>query len=255
MFEILFKILFSLAIGALAWMFPPKPRMSDPWETPADQETLRRLNRKAAPWAVIGFLLWMLVGTFGIGVLLRLPMEWLTAQQSDALYRIPPDWIVWFIAGGFFMFAWARQPVEGFIRMMAGQSAIDAMNIENERQYGIDTEPFWRWFSRAFTLMGCAWLLLMTDYDVRVYEDRMVVNDWTSLFQKRTIPLNQISSITYAKHRFRGIKSTDEPAYFLRFMDASEWRSVNFNIENQESVFQFLGEKSGAGIDTVEVWR
>jgi|GEM_PF-3504913 len=255
MFEVLFKILFVLAMGALAWAFPAKSKEPHTWETPMDEATMRRLNMKGNLWALVGFLAWMFGGTFLFGYLLRIPMEWWTAQQNDAPYRIAPDWVVWFITGGLFMFALARQPVEGLVRIMAGQEAIDAMNIQNELKYGIDSEAFWQWFSRIFIIAGCVMLMLMADYDVRVYDDKIVFNDWTSLFQKKTVPFDQISSITYAKKHVRGERLDEEPAYFLRFMDATDWRSVNFNIEGKESIFQLMGEKSGVGIDTVEVWR
>jgi hypothetical protein len=252
---VLFKLLLGLAMAALAKAFPAPKRPTGFPETNLSESALRRYNAKGNLWALVAFLTWMFGATILIGRGLYAIAFWMANFDNDAPVQLLPDRAIWYIVGGLFMFASVRQPVEGFVRLVAGQEAIEAMNIHNERHYGIDVEAFWRFFARFFAAAGVIALLLIADYEVRVYDDHIMFNDWKTLFVKRDIPFGEISAITYAKQHARKNGNSDEPAYFLRFRDEWEWRSVEFDIRGKEHVFDMMGKASGVGIDTVGVWR
>lgn len=255
MYGVLFKLLMLLAMAALAWAFPASKRPDTRPESDMSEAALRRFNIKGNLLALPAFIAWMFGVTVLTARLLHASAAWIMTWENDISVQFLPDLEVWYIVGALFALASVRQPVEGFVRLVAGQEAVEAMNINNERRYEIDVDAFWRWFARFFAIAGLVALALVADYDMRVYDNHLTINDWKTLFIKRDIPFHDISAITYAKQHARKNGNRDEPACFLRFRDESEWRSVEFDIQGKEQVFEMMGEASGTGIDTVAIWR
>lgn len=247
--SILFHGLLALLTAALAWAFPNKARQAHP---ELDAPAVQRMYAKANYYAVLGLCLWIPLCAWGLGGLLHQLASWNEASTIDTPYRISAVWQAWYCVAAIFAMGWSREAMEGAIRYFMGQRAVDVSNAISEKQYGFSVEGTWRFTRKLLSVIGILVFVLLSDYGIYVYDNRVEFNDWYSLFQKRAVPLEQLKSIEYERDvkREKAILPPD-PVYILQFQDGRNWRS-NFNDFRQVApVMNALSRQTGIAIDTV----
>lgn len=251
--EILFHLLFALAIALLARYAPAKTRHID---THLDEETLHRLNNKGAVWLLVGLFTWLPLCTIVLGYAFNALSQTYNDYFSPTPYRVVADLPIWCSVALVFAFATAQGPMEAFVRRMVGQDTLEAINIMAARQYHYDPERGWVGVRNIFLVLGFVAFVLVSDYGIFVYNDRVVFNDMITPFQERSYPLTEVAQLEHAGRLLnRNGSTTDFPVYILTLRDGTDWKS-NFNSYPQtDKAMQYLSEIAGVQVDSVRVWQ
>lgn len=253
MHAIIFHILLALAMAALSWAAPARPKKTPHY---LDDPTILRLNRKGVYYASIGLFIWTPLCAWALGLGFYALATWNFNQFGDTPHRIVPTLLHWCIVAAFFAVAWSRAPMEGTVRFFLGQEGVDAVNITTERQHNYGVDPVWILLRKFLITLGFIAFVFMADFGIFVHPNQVVFNDLKSLFQKRTVGFDNIASIEYAAgHLNRNGSITLEPIYILRLTDQTVWKS-NFNdFDKVAPVMVYLSNQSSIGIDTVKYWQ
>ncbi|MFZ4475554.1 MAG: hypothetical protein ACOYPR_10200 [Saprospiraceae bacterium] len=251
--EILFHLFLALAIALLARFAPASPRHVD---SHLDDETLHRLNKKGTVWVLVAMFTWLPLCTFALGLALHALAQAYSSYFSPTPYSIVAELPNWCCVALVFAFATVKVPMETVVRRMTNQDTLDAINIMAARQYNYDSERGWTGVRNIFLVLGFVAFVLVSDYGIFVYKDRVVFNDLITPFQERSYALTDVSHLEHAaKLQHKNGSSSDFPVYILSMRDGTEWKS-NFNDYGQtDKAMQYLSVIAGVQVDSVLLWQ
>jgi roadblock/LC7 domain-containing protein len=251
--EILFHLLMALALSLLARYAPSEPLHL---VSHLDDETLQRLNRKGTVWVLVAMFTWLPLCTFVLGLALHALAQAYNNYFSPTPYSIVAELPNWFCVALVFAFATVKVPIETVVRRMTNQDTLDAINVMAARQYNYNSERAWIGVRNIFLAIGFVAFVLVSDYGIFVYKDRIVFNDMITPFQERSYPLTDVSHLEHAAQLLnKNGSSTDFPVYILSMRNGTEWKS-NFNDYGQtDKAMQYLSVTAGVKVDSVRVWQ
>lgn len=251
--EILFHMLFALAMYALARISPAPPARREPR---FDVKDLQRLNRKGSFLALLGLFIWTPVCTLVLASLFFELQGIYDQLWVDTPYKIVATFPHWCVVGAIFALAACRAPVEYFMLYFSDQDTLDAVNYVSSHQYHYDPEIGWKFLTRFLSIVGFVAFVMVSDFGIYVYPDRVLYNPLLSLFSQQRMPLSGVYQIAHADKRLNPNGTTvSEPIFYLRFENGTIWKS-NFNdYEKVEPVVLHLSRITGIGMDSVAVWR
>lgn len=249
----LFHILMAIAIALLARFAPAKSKHV---ASHLDDETLHRLNKKGTVWILVGMFTLLPLFTFLFGFAFHALSQAYNHYFSPTSYQIVADLPNWFCVAMLFAFATVKTPLESFVRNMTNEDTLDAINIMAARQYNYDSERGWTGVRNIFLVIGFVAFVLVSDYGIFVYQDRVVLNDMITPFQERSYALTDVSHLEHAaKLQHKNGSSSDFPVYILSMRDGTEWKS-NFNDYGQtDKAMQYLSVIAGVQVDSVLLWK
>jgi NADH:ubiquinone oxidoreductase subunit 5 (subunit L)/multisubunit Na+/H+ antiporter MnhA subunit len=214
------------------------------------------LRNKYQKWDILsGILLLILIPgmAYLIGLLFSTIFYSPENKVPGIIYHIATSRLMWFMPGLVLSFALIRFPMT-FIYKLILKEDYDEFMLYSDLKTGADGVKILSYMMWISGIGAALLLILLSDYSVNIYKDKIVLNDFLT-FTDKTYSFSEIESINHIKPLNPNTGEPEKPSYFIRFKDKGHWdtnRGLEDDNNKQEEIINYLSEKTKLKINVLE---
>jgi hypothetical protein len=238
-----------LVVTLLSIFFPFKASQG---KAAVDFNTLHLKYQKWELFALIPLFVFVPLMAFLFGELFLNLYKLLAVVKEDTLYLIQQEEDAWFVVGGIFSFGLIGFPMT-FLYQILLKDKYQEYTLYTNIKHGFDGFKIFKPMAWTFCFIATILLFLITDYYIVVNNEKIVLNELSSLSEK-SYHFNEIESI----HFIENIRSGDGsvvntmPHYVVDFKDHTSWNTAQVpEKDKQKEIMIFLAQKINHKIDTL----
>lgn len=241
-------ILFVLFL--LSKIFPYKKAESS---LNVDFGTLQKEYQKWDLFSAFLVIILIPVITYLLGSLFSIIFYSSESRNSEIIYHIGTSRLMWFMPALILSFGLLRVPMT-LIYKGIFKSDYNQFMLYSDLKTGIDgmrVLNYMTWISGLGTVF---FLVLLSDYSVDIYKEKIVLNDFLS-FSDKSYSFSEIQSINYIKPLNPNTGEPEKASYFIKFKDGGHWdtaRGLEDDNNRQNEIINFLSEKSNLNINELQ---
>ena len=218
-----------------------------------DFETLRNKYQKWDKMSAI--LLFILIPgmAYLIGLLFSTIFYSSENNEREIIYHIETSRLMWFMPGLVLSFALIRFPMT-FIYKLILKANYNEFMLYSDLKTGADGIKILNYMMWISGIAAVLLLILLSDYSVNIYKDKIVLNDFLT-FRDKTYSFSEIESINHIKPLNPNTGKPENPSYFIRFKDNGHWdtnRGLEDDNNKQEEIINYLSEKNKLKVNVLQ---
>jgi hypothetical protein len=189
--------------------------------------------------------------TYAFGKLFVSMYHLFSDGDPNIVFNIVPNHLMWCLPGCILAFALIGYPLDFIYRFILRDRYEDYLIFTNLK-HGFDGMRLLRPLSWILGTVAIILIILMSDYSIKIYPDKLIQNDFVG-FDKKTYQFDQIKSISFIQNLKTEKGLEPNPYYLIRFNDNSFW-NTNTGIKDTKKLVEtveFLARKSNKYIDTL----
>lgn len=244
------SLIAPIILGLLTLLFPFKALEN---KNNLDFATLKERYQKWELFALIPLFLFLPLMTYLFGTLLANFYTLVLTKSSDTIFQVIPEQDMWYVPAGILSFGLIGFPMT-FIYQLILEDRYEEYTYYTNLKHGFDGLKVFKPMAWILGIAATILLLLMTDYSIKVKDNKIILNDFAT-FTDKIYDFNQIKSIDFVENTITQDKQTltPNPHYYIRFNDNNYW-NTQMGLKNEielEAIMKFLAHKSNLKIDTV----
>lgn len=240
-----------LVLFLLAKIVPHKHKVDS---LEVDFITLRKKYKK---WDILSIILLFILMpgmTYLLGLLFSTLYYSPENENPEIIYHIATSRLMWFMPGLLLSFALIRFPMT-FIYKLILKEDYNQFMLYSDLKTGADGMKIMNYISWISGLGSVILLVLLSDYSVDIYKEKIVLNDFLT-FSNKSYSFSEIQSINYIQPINPNTGESEKTSYFIRFKDNGHWdtaRGLEDDNNRQEEIINYLSEKTKLKINAVQV--
>lgn len=245
---LIIALIVPLIFGFLAKVMPYKASPS------IVQQDFGSLKNKYQKWeflSIIILFIFIPATTYVFRELFTSLYHLLSEKDEQIVFKIDPDKNLWFLPACILSFALIGYPMNFVYKIMLGNNYDDYLIFTNLK-HGFDGMRVLRYISITFGILTTIILVLMSDYSIKIYPDKIIQDDFITLGQN-TYGFNQIKSISFVQNIETKQGLEPDPYYVIKYNDNRYW-NTNTGLKGTsrlKEITHFLSIKSNKPIDTL----
>jgi hypothetical protein len=244
------SLIVPLVLGLLAKIFP--------YKTPEctgqlDFETLSKQYQKWEFFALIPLFTFLPLMTFLFGRTFEVLYNFVLIKPIDSVFTVLPHEFMWFVPAGILSFALVGFPMTLVFRLLL-KDRYEEYTLFTNLKHGFDGMKIFIPMAWVLGTVATVILFLMTDYFIAINDKGIVMNEFSTLSEKK-YSYTEIESINYVKNTISKDKLTvtPYPHYYIKFSDGDYWNTRTGLVDemNQKDIVNYIAIKSKKKIDTL----
>jgi len=219
----------------------------------ADFGTLQKKYQKWDLFSAFLVIILIPVTTYLLGSLFSIIFYSSESSNSEIIYHIGTSRLMWFMPALILSFGLLRVPMT-LIYKSIFKSDYNQFMLYSDLKTGIDGMRVLNYMTWISGLGAVLFLVLLSDYSVDIYKEKIVLNDFLT-FSDKSYSFSEIQSINYIKPLNPNTGEPEKSSYFIKFKDGEHWdtaRGLEDDNNRQNEIIKFLSEKSKLNINELQ---